>query len=155
MWHHSSVQVVGSQIGEFPDPRHAAHGEDFGGPTRRNQEPGGVCLQGSNRSKSFMRFKAVSTTIHHPAQGGGLRRHHVPTNPRRASVYFTFHRPTQVTGSGDATGSLYLALYVIMFIELNSNFMSLFTYLSLMWSITFSLSRHLFELCNPVANESP
>jgi hypothetical protein len=90
-----------------------------------------------------------------PSPGGVLRRHHVPTNPRRASVYFTFHHSTQATGSGDATGSLYLALYVIIFIELNSNFMSLFTYLSLMWSITFSLSRHLFELCNPVANESP
>jgi hypothetical protein len=47
-----------------------------------------------------------------------------------------------------------LGLYAFMFIELCFNFMSLFTYLSLMWYVTFFLSRLLFELCNPIAGGS-
>jgi hypothetical protein len=43
-WHRSSVQVVGSRTGEFLDPYYTALGEDFGGPTRRSQEPRGVRL---------------------------------------------------------------------------------------------------------------
>jgi hypothetical protein len=46
------------------------------------------------------------------------------SNPRRTLVYFMFHRPTRGTGSGCATSSLCLTLYVIMFIELCFNFMS-------------------------------
>jgi hypothetical protein len=46
-------------------------GEDFRGLTRRSQEPEGMHLQGSNRSNSSMRFRATSTTIHHPARGVG------------------------------------------------------------------------------------
>jgi hypothetical protein len=52
---------------------HAAQGEYFGGLTRRSQEPGGVRVQGSNRSNSSMGFRVVSTTIHHPARGMGSR----------------------------------------------------------------------------------
>jgi hypothetical protein len=70
----------------FLNLRHAAQGKDFGGLTRRSQEPRGVRLQGSDRSNSSMSLGAASTTI------------------RR------------------------LALYVIMFIELCSNSMSLFAY---------------------------
>jgi hypothetical protein len=64
MWHHSSVQIVGSRTGEFRDPRHDTHGEDFRDLTRHIQEPGGVRLQGSNRLNSSMWFGAVSTIIH-------------------------------------------------------------------------------------------
>jgi hypothetical protein len=35
------MEVVGSRIGEFPDPRYAMQGEDFGGLIWRSQEPGG------------------------------------------------------------------------------------------------------------------
>jgi hypothetical protein len=35
------MEVVGSRIGEFPDPRHAMQGEDFGGLIWHSQEPGG------------------------------------------------------------------------------------------------------------------
>jgi hypothetical protein len=56
---------MGSRTGEFPDPpRHAAHGEDFVGLTRRSQEPRGVHLQGSNCSNSSMEFRFASTIIH-------------------------------------------------------------------------------------------
>jgi hypothetical protein len=66
VWHHCSVQVMGSRIGELPDPppQHDAHSEDFGGLTWRSQEPRGVRLQGSNRSNSSMGFGAASTTVH-------------------------------------------------------------------------------------------
>jgi hypothetical protein len=70
VWHHCSVQVMGSQTGEFPDPpppRHDMHGEDFGGLTWRSQEHGGMHLQGSNCSNSSMGFRATSTTVHHLA----------------------------------------------------------------------------------------
>jgi hypothetical protein len=72
-WHHSSVEVVGSQTGEFPDPppQHATQGGDFGGLTWRSQEPRGELLQGSNRSNSCMRFGATSTTIQRLARGVG------------------------------------------------------------------------------------
>jgi hypothetical protein len=76
-------------------------------------EPGGVRLQGRNHSNSSMRFRAAATTIHRPAQG---------------------------SGSGGAMSSLCLVLYVIIFIELCFNFMSPFVYLSLIWSVDFSLS---------------
>jgi hypothetical protein len=47
-----------------------------------------------------------------------------------------------------------LTLYAIMFIILCSNFMSHFAYLSLMWLVTFSLSRLYFELCETVVDGS-
>jgi hypothetical protein len=50
----------------------------------------------------------------------------VPSSPRRAPVYFRLHHPTRAAGSGGDTGSLCLALYGIMFIELCFNFMSVF-----------------------------
>jgi hypothetical protein len=58
--------------------------------------------------------------------GGGIRRHHVSSNPSRASVYFRLHRPTRATGSGGTICSLCLTLYVIVFIELCFNFISVF-----------------------------
>jgi hypothetical protein len=76
-------------------------------------EPGGVRFQRRNHSNSSMRFRAAATTIHRPAQG---------------------------VGSGGSMSSLCLILYVIIFIELCFNFMSLFVYLSLMWSVAFFLS---------------
>jgi hypothetical protein len=46
VWHRTSVEVMGSRTGEFPDPQHAMQGEDFGGLTRRSQELGGARLKG-------------------------------------------------------------------------------------------------------------
>jgi hypothetical protein len=86
VWHRSSVEVVGSWTGEFVDPRHTTQDEDFGGLTRRSQEPGGVRLQGSNYSNSSIGFGAASTTIHCPSRG---------------------------VGSGGTTSLLYLAQYKI------------------------------------------
>jgi hypothetical protein len=85
-----------------------------------------VCLQGSNRSNS-MGFGAASTIIHCPSRGAG---------------------------SGGATRSLCLTLYVIMFIKLCFNFMSLFAYLSLMWSVTFFISHLWFKLCKSCGHSS-
>jgi hypothetical protein len=50
--------------------------------------------------------------------------------------------------------SLCPALYAIMFIKLCFNFISIFAYLSLMWSVTFFLSRPWFKLCNPITSGS-
>jgi hypothetical protein len=50
-----------------PPLEHDVHGEDFGGLTRRSQEPGGTRLQGSNRSNSSMGFGATTTNIHYLA----------------------------------------------------------------------------------------
>jgi hypothetical protein len=50
--------------------------------------------------------------------------------------------------------SLCLARFVFMFIKLCFNFISIFAHLSLMWSVTFFLSRLYFELCNPVIGRS-
>jgi hypothetical protein len=79
----------------------------------------------------------------------------VPSNPRRAPDHFWFHRPTRAAGSGGATGSLCLTLYAIIFIELCFNFMSIFAYLSLMWSVNFpyltaSLSCAILSQANPL-----
>jgi hypothetical protein len=93
---------------------HTMQGEDFGSLTRCSHEPGDVRLEWSNRSNSSMGFGVAPTTIHCPSRG---------------------------VGSGGTISLLCLALYAIMLIELCFNVMSLFTYLSLMWSITFFLSR--------------
>jgi hypothetical protein len=106
------------------------------------------------REQPFKFLHGVHSRVNNhslPRPRGRLQRHHMSSNPRRAPIYFRFHRPTRGTGSGGATSSLCLALYVIMFIKLCFNFMSLFAYLSLMWSDTFSLSHLWFMLCNLVA----
>jgi hypothetical protein len=51
-----------------------------------------------------------------------------------------------------STNIHYLTMYTNMFIELCFNFMSVFTYLSLIWSVTFFLSHHWFELYNPITD---
>jgi hypothetical protein len=84
--------------------------------------------------------------------GSRIWGHHVSSNLRRALVYFRLRHPARGTSSGGTTCLLCLALYVIMFIELCSNFMSLFTYLFLTWSVAFSPSCFLSELCNLVTD---
>jgi hypothetical protein len=48
------------------------------------------------------------------------------SNPRRAPVYFRLHHLIRAVGSGGIIGSLCVALYTIMIIELCFNFMSTF-----------------------------
>jgi hypothetical protein len=50
------------------------------------------------------------------------------SNMRRAPIYFRLRHPTREVSFGGTTCLLCLTLYAIMFIELCSNFMSLFTY---------------------------
>jgi hypothetical protein len=50
------------------------------------------------------------------------------SNPSRAPIYFRLRRPIRAAGFGGTTGSLCLAMNVIMFIELYFDFMSVFMY---------------------------
>jgi hypothetical protein len=76
----------------------------------------------------------------------------VSSNPRQAPVYFRLRRLTRGVSSGGATCSLCLALYAIMIHRIVLQFYMCFLYIfTIMWSIAFSLSCFLFELCNLVA----
>jgi hypothetical protein len=146
-----SMHIVGSQIGNFPDPPlYTTQGGDFGGLTRRSQEPRGVHLQGINCSNSFMGFGVASATIHFPSQGADSGGTTYPRTQGELRSTSGFTSPPEGGGSGCAMSSLCLALYIIMFIELCFNF----TYLSLICSIIFSLSRLYLELCSLVVDES-
>jgi hypothetical protein len=65
---HAYRGVPNRQLPGSP-PLYTTQGGDFGGLTRRSQEPGGVHLQGINCSNSFMGFGVASATIHCPSQG--------------------------------------------------------------------------------------
>jgi hypothetical protein len=82
-----------------------------------------------NLSKEEMHFNfSLSFSIWVSITRGRIRGHHMSSNPSRAPIYFRLRRPIRAAGFGGTTGSLCLAMNVIMFIELYFDFMSVFMY---------------------------
>jgi hypothetical protein len=155
VWHHSSVEVVGSQTGEFLDPpQHATQGEDFGGLIQCSQELKGNLLQGSNRSNSSMRFGAVSTTIHHPTREAGSGGTTCPQTQGKLRSTSGFIAPPEGRAP-EAPRDSYASPCMQLYSENCGSILCLFLHIYLSCGqLLFFLSHLLFELCNPITHGS-